>query len=195
MRLPRTIAAALVVLPLVAASLSLLQADEIDMRARQEREARNVLVKISVGKVEGGRERTPLRSYHILAPGNGSPVRINTANRVPIPAVTMPASSSDREMLPVSSYSYQNVGFQASVRAQVVGSDEVRVSADIEDAALHNPADLERRPGSAAAPVITSFSQTITSALIREGAPLTTTVVEDPKGQSVFIQIEVEIQQ
>jgi hypothetical protein len=188
-RIPRTIAALFVPIALVTAPS--VAADSDDAPRRES----NVLVKITVGRIENG-DRKPMRSYQVLTPGGGGPARINTSNRIPIPAMTaMPAQNEDgAHIMPVTSFSYQNVGFQASVRTVILGSDTVKLSADIEDAALYNPADINRKPGAATAPVVTSFTQTISDAIVRKGSPLITTVVDDPKGQSMYVQIGAEIQ-
>lgn len=191
MRLTRIITATLVSLAFVAVPVGTPVVAADDDAPGQQRQNSNVLVKITVGKLEGSAHK-PLRTYHIPAPGSGAQARLNTSNRIPIPAVMMPPPKDEGSAAPVSSFSYQNVGFQANVRAWILGSDRVRVSADIEDAAFYNPADIDRKPGTTA-PVITNFSQTI-DAILHEGAPITTTVVDDPKGQSMYVQVGAEIQ-
>jgi len=192
-RLSRTFAATLLSLAFVAAPVvsTVSASDDDTPPAWEQQKQSNVLVKITLGKIENGRQQ-PLRSYHLLAPGSGAPARINTAKRIPIPAMSMPAGD-DSHSGPMMAFSYQNVGFQANVRATVLKGGEVRVSADIEDAALYDPADLDRKSGPPKAPVLTNFSQTI-EAVVHGDTPLTTTVVDDPSGQSMYIQVGAEIQ-
>ena len=192
MRLSRTFAATLLSLVFVAAPVvsTVSASDDDTPPAWEQQKQTNVLVKITLGKIENGRQQ-PLRSYHLLAPGTGAPARINTAKRIPIPSVSMPGD--DSHGAPVTAFSYQNVGFQANVRATMLKGGEVRVSAEIEDAALYDPSDLDRKSGPTKAPVLTNFSQTI-EAVVHGGAPLTTTVVDDPAGQSMYIQVGAEIQ-
>jgi hypothetical protein len=191
LRLSRTLAAAVVPLALAAAPFIPAAGASDEATETEAARAPNVLVKITLGKVEAGQLK-PLRSYQMMASGSGRPARMSTTNRIPLPTVTM--GPDDKR--PVTSYTYQNVGFQATVRATVdPRGDAVRINADIEDTALYNPEAVHTLDSgdTKVAPVVTSFTQSI-EALLRRDAPALTTLVDDPKGQSMYIQVGAEIQ-
>jgi hypothetical protein len=191
MRSRRTLFAVFASLALVTALIVAVVPAAGDTASSLDGHAPNVLVKITLGKIEDG-DRKPLRSYQLLAPGSGAPARLSTTNRIPIPTITM-GQDSDGHSTPASSFTYQNIGFQANVRAHVLGGGMVEINADIDDSALYNPADIERgKPGQPSAPVVTGVTQSI-QAFVTQGTPIVSTLVEDPKGQSIYIQIGAEI--
>jgi len=118
---------------------------------------------------------------------------LSTANRIPVATVT----AGPDEKHPQRSYTYQNVGFQASVRTWVIGATgNIMVNADVEDTALYNPDAVHSLDSDdqKVAPVFTSFTQSI-EAVLRSGSPALSTLVDGPTGQSLYMQLDADIQQ
>lgn len=95
----------------------------------------DVRVTITVGEIQGDRP-VPLRSYSLVAAASKYGTELFSGSRVPIATTTFQATTPPREVVPMTSYAYQNVGFTADVRVVNVSDGKVRVEARIEDSTL-----------------------------------------------------------
>jgi hypothetical protein len=116
----------------------------------------NLRVTFTVGRLDGGRA-VPLKSYELLVADGGEPARFTTGARVPIPATAFNTAGKDGEAVPVTSFTYQNVGFQATVEAQRRDDGRIRLHGAVEDSSLGTP--VQGRP------VILTLNQRIDAVL------------------------------
>ncbi len=103
-----------------------------------------------------------------------------TGARVPIP-VSRGGGDPDH---PVASFSYQNVGFTASVEAHVLPGGKIMLAGNIEDSSLSEPG----RPGG---PIIQTLDQRLV-AVLDDGAPLRINSIEETGTRSLYIEIKAD---
>ena len=144
----------------------------------------NVLVTITMGKINGGEKRSE-ESYQLIVVGGGETAEVMRGDRIPIPVTTFQVASPPREIVPMTSYTYQNVGFTAEVRAWVNGDGRITLAAEIEDS--HLAASAAKNPQ----PKITTSQQRI-RAVFEEGKPLQIVRYDQGSG-SRYLEIEAEI--
>ena len=144
----------------------------------------NVMVTISVSKLEEGR-RTSVRSYRLVAVAGGRPTELFTGSRVPIPATTFQAATQGAEVVPYTSYVYQNVGFSAEVRARVLPDGRIQLDAEIEDSALDSSVGRER-------PAVTSWTQKL-GAIVADGEPMEIIRLEEGRGHPTVLEIRADV--
>lgn len=142
----------------------------------------NVLITFTVGRIEAGGD-VPVKSYSLLAAGDGSQAEMMTGARVPIP-VSRGGGDADH---PVTSFSYQNVGFTASVEAHVLPDGKIKLAGNIEDSSLSEP----NRPGG---PIIQTLDQRLV-AVLSDGVPLRINSIEEADTRSLYIEIKADRQQ
>ena len=92
----------------------------------------NVSVLMTVGKIQGG-ERVPSRTYEMLVTTDGSKSQLLSGSRVPIPTTSFQTSQPPDVIMPMTSYTYQNVGFSAEVRVAQTGRGWVGLEVEVED--------------------------------------------------------------
>lgn len=95
----------------------------------------NVSVLMTVGKIQGG-ERVPSRTYEMLVTTDGAKSQLLSGARVPIPTTSFQTSQPPDVVAPMTSYTYQNVGFSAQVRVAQAGRGWVALEVDVEDSEL-----------------------------------------------------------
>lgn len=140
----------------------------------------NVLITFTVGRIDAG-GNVPLKSYQLLAPGNGERVEMMTGARVPIPVDRATAEQ------PATSFSYQNVGFTAAVEALVLPDGKIQLAGNIEDSSLAGPVP------SGGGPIIQTLDQRVV-AVLDDGVPLRINSVEETETRSLYIEIEADTQ-
>jgi len=99
----------------------------------------NVRVTFTLGKIEGKDKKTPVKSFALVVTSGGPPATVLTGARVPIPTT----EATDKGA--VTTYTYQNVGLSADVEAAILGSNEVRVRANVEHSWI-DPETAETQP-------------------------------------------------
>lgn len=145
----------------------------------------SVQVTINCGVHKDGK-LTDEKTYQLVALANGSDTRLHSGWRVPIATTTFDTNvESNGGLVPVTSYTYQNVGFEARLRAHILDHNQVRLAGSIEDS--HEV----RIPGRDS-PKIRTLSSAF-DAIIAEGKPLETLSMAGPDGESLTVEIEVEI--
>ena len=144
----------------------------------------NVLITFSVGSSEDGRDAV-LKTYEMVVNANGHHVEMSTGARVPIPTTSFKVSDDGtRVAAPVTSYTYQQIGFSAKINAKFNEDGSIQVRGRVEDSSLTgNPAADGR-------PFIQSMQQNI-SATLTNGKPLRISRV-DEYTRSFFIEIKAE---
>lgn len=139
----------------------------------------NVLVTITSGKFQG-LEKIPVRTYHVLAE-NGQRTELLDGQRVPIPVTTFKADV--QPIVPMTSYTYQNVGFSATLWARDAGAGRVQLDGVLEDS---------RIVAEAAQPVIQTRSRKF-QALLQDGVPTEILRVQTADTEDGYIDVTAEI--
>ena len=147
---------------------------------------RNLLFTVTV--VDTGPEgEAARRSSRILAL-NGTRADLSAGWKVPIPTST---TKKDGVESPVTSFTYQDIGFLAWIDGRITGEGGVHASGRIEVSAV------ETGGGAAAAkatmPTIASFSQKF-DVVLPDGAEVTLAEASRPGGGSMSLRISAEIQ-
>ncbi len=145
----------------------------------------NVLITFNVGSVEGGKE-VVLKTYEMIVNANGQSVEMSTGARVPIPTTSFKVSDDGtRVAAPITSYTYQQIGFSAKVNAKFNENGSIQVRGRIDDSSLTGTPAADGRP------FIQSMQQNISVTLIN-GKPLRINRVDESDTRSFFVQITAE---
>lgn len=139
----------------------------------------HVLVTISIG--DGKKE--PARQYQLVVAEGGEMARLFTGTRVPIPTTTF--QSETAPAVPVTSFTYQNVGFTAQLRTWL-RDGKIKVDANIEESRI--------APGSsnASQPAVQASQQTF-QALLTDGKPMRILRADDTAGKAGYVELKAEI--
>ena len=123
----------------------------------------NVLLTITVGEMQGDKP-VPRNSYSLIAVPRDRPTRLFAGSRLPIASTTFTASSASGQGVPLTSYVYQNVGFEADVRVGYIDEHgRINIEASIEESSIG--AEFQRRPS------VNATQQEIRVSL-KDGVPL-----------------------
>ncbi|NIM02170.1 MAG: hypothetical protein GTO30_11920 [Acidobacteria bacterium] len=145
----------------------------------------NVLVTFEVGTMENGKD-VVRKTYEMIVNANNEPVEMSTGARIPIPTTTFNTSNSaGSNVVPVTSFAYQHVGFLANIRAEFNEDGTIRLRGRIEDSSLTGTPAADGRP------FIQSMDQQI-SATLTDGKPLRINRVDESDTRSFFIQLQAE---
>ena len=168
-------------------SLPLLAADESSSSRRGDDKA-NVQFELSLTDTNDVGETTD-RSVEALAL-DGTRIRLMTGWRIPIPTTTFnSANTVGSDIVPVTSYQYQDVGVSASLESRVVRGDKIRVSGQIEVSAIQQgDADSSR----ANAPKVGTFSHEF-DVILADGVETTLAEVPKPGGGSLSLALAASI--
>jgi hypothetical protein len=115
----------------------------------------------------------------------GSRASLLIGSRVPI-AMTETAGGDESQDGPITSYSYQNIGFAAELRAWVLPGGKIAVEAEIESSQIAPDSSTDLHP------VILTYQQRI-QVVVENGKPMHVTRVEDPDRVNGHFEIIAEI--
>ena len=115
----------------------------------------------------------------------GEEAQLNVSSRIPVPSTTF-STSADKEVTPVTSFTYQNVGFVAQLKCYGAGNGRIGIKGKVDDASLRGAA-----PGAPGQPVIATFSQEL-NVVLSPGKPLTVARFSDMKGVVTSLTIEAK---
>ena len=97
--------------------------------------SQNILLTIKVGTV-GGSEATA-KVYRTIANSGGKSTRIMAGQRIPIPVTTFQTPTPPSgEIVPITSYTYQNVGFEGEFIAAVLSDGKISLEGEIQDSSV-----------------------------------------------------------
>ena len=125
-----------------------------------------------------------VRTYHLTSRTDAGRARLTQGFRVPIPTTSSPKKEGS-EIVPITSISYQNVGFTVDVEVNIFDKDRFRLVASVEDSHL-------ARMTQEGHPVIATASQRLDVTLVN-GKSHRITMTEDPEYGSMFLEITAEI--
>jgi len=145
----------------------------------------NILITFNVGSVENGKD-VVLKTYEMVVNANGKPVEMSTGARVPIATTSFRVSDDGtRVATPITSYTYQHVGFSAKVNARFMEDGSIQLRGRIDDSSLTGTRGANGRP------YIQSMDQHISATLI-DGRPLRISRVDENDTRSFFIQVRAD---
>jgi hypothetical protein len=143
----------------------------------------NIQLTISVAAERDGKPEQA-RTFSLVC-RSGEPTKLTVGTRFPIPATTFNAGS-EKGVTPVTSFTYQNVGFVASLKCDRLKDGRIVVEGGYDDSSLRGPA-----PGAPEQPIVTTFSQEL-NVLLVPGKPLTVARFSDIKGAVTSLTIEAK---
>lgn len=178
MTMKGTVALALCLLvPLVSNGPSLAAEDEPVSRGP------NVLITIEVAYGE----RTPAQTYQLIA-GDREKAHATVGRKVPIAATTFSSKAiSDGAIVPITSYTYQNVGFQATFQPKVLDDGRVELEGTIESSFIGGP---EAGVGSPGQPTVVTVLQQLGGVVLKPDVPLVLKHLADAKSGPVTLTIK-----
>ena len=166
-------------------SLPLLAADE---RPRRGDDGANVQFDLTLADRNAGGGRSE-RSVQALAL-DGSRIRLSTGWRIPIPTTTFnTANTVGSDIVPVTSYQYQDVGVSASFENRIVGGNRIRIAGQIEVSAIDQGDDAASE---AAGPRVGAFSHEFDVILV-DGVETTLAEVPKPDGGTMTLALSAAI--
>lgn len=143
----------------------------------------NVLLTITIREGNDVDEKT----YRVVAQGDDSRARLLTGWRVPIPTTR---SKAEGDCGSETSYTYQNVGLTADVRAKVFPGDRVALRGEIEVSGAKE--SLRDKTGASRAPMIGTFEQSF-HVLLDDGSPVELAAVANPDGGALSLRLQADI--
>jgi hypothetical protein len=172
-----------VVLALLLGGLATMAAEGHD------RSPDNVLVTIRAGHVEGGK-KTVDQTYTMVTSPGGQRVRFMKGMRLPIAVTRFQASTPpNREIVPMTSYTYQDIGFIAEVETRIDTrpgeSPRILIFAEIERSSVAG----QTEDGS---PTIATEHQSVRT-VVPDGSSVEVLRIEEAEGKTVYYEIEASI--
>lgn len=145
----------------------------------------NILITFDVGNVEDGKD-VVLKTYEMIVAADGEQVSMSTGSRIPIPTTSFKVTDDGSKVAtPVNSYTYQQVGFLARVRALINHDGSIQLRGSVDDSSLAETPANEGRP------FIQSMDQHL-SATLTDGKPLRINRVDEAGTRSFFIQVRAD---
>jgi len=149
----------------------------------------NVLITIRVGHIEGGK-KTVDQTYTMVTSRSGQRVKLMKGMRLPIPTTRFQASTPPREIVPMTSYTYQDVGFIGEVEAKI----DTRPG---EVPRIYLAAEIERSKvvdnTVEGLPAIATEHQSVRT-VVQDGSSVEVLRIEEADGKTVYYEIEASIQ-
>jgi hypothetical protein len=148
----------------------------------------NVRVTFTAGKLDGAAKKenkVPAKSLSLVVTSGGPPASLLTGSRVPIPKTTIETTADG--VVPVTSYTYQNIGFSAQVEATILPNGWIQVRADLEDSWIEDGPEND-----ADQPVVETRNQQI-NVILQEGTPIEIVRSTDADDRIRWVDVEAEI--
>ena len=146
----------------------------------------NLQVTLVIGKT-GGPTGNSERLHRVLTRA-GSPARFLLGWRTPIPTA---ASESGAGEEPSMNFVYQNIGVSASLETQMLSDGTLHLAGEVEVSGQRESKAPEG--GAAKPPLIGTFQQSL-DVLIRPNKRLRVAEGPDPEGGTVYLEVEVSVQ-
>jgi len=147
----------------------------------------NVRVTFTAGKLDGNKKenKVPGKALSLVVTSGGPPASMLTGSRVPIP--TKEIQATDDGVVPVISYTYQNIGFSAEVEALILPNGWIQVRANLEDSWIEEGTENENDQ-----PVVETRHQRI-NVILQEGAPIEIVRSTDDDDRIRWVDVKAEI--
>lgn len=174
----------LVVLILVTLPPAIAQVEAERHGSQPSDSKQNVLVTIRVGETDPA-SQAHVRTYQMVAASGGRASRVTTGMRVPIAVTSLDTSAvPGKQVTPITSYQYQEVGFRAEVRVRLLANGKISLQAEIEDSRL--------AAGEGFQPELDSRTQNV-DAVLTQGEPLRILHAADPESGSFTLDVEASL--
>jgi len=144
----------------------------------------NVRLTFTAGTLDGTKkeDKIPAKSLSLVVTSGGPPATLLTGSRVPIPTTEL--HSTDEDVVPVTSYTYQNIGFSAEVEALILPNGWIQIRASVEDSWIE--------PGTEDHPVIETRHQRI-GVVLQDGAVLEIARSTDEDDRIRWVDVKADI--
>ena len=145
----------------------------------------NVRVIFTAGKLDGTKkeEKVPAKSLSLVVTSGGPPASLLTGSRVPIPNTTV--HTTEDGVVPVTSYTYQNIGFSAEVEALILPNGWIQIRANVEDSWIEPGTEDDQ-------PVVETRHQQI-NVVLQEGEPIEIVRSTDEDDLIRWVDVEADI--
>jgi hypothetical protein len=172
---PVSLVAALLVAVFVTATTAAAQSDL----------SYNVRLTFTAGTLDGAKkaDKIPAKSLSLVVTSGGPPATLLTGSRVPIPTTEL--HSTDETVVPVTSYTYQNIGFSAEVEALILPNGWIQVRANVEDSWIEPGTEDEQ-------PVVETRHQQI-GVVLQDGAALEIARSTDEDDRIRWVEVKADI--
>ena len=137
---------------------------------------KNVVLTFTLGRTAEAKEVVQ-KTYDVEVPAQGQ-ARMSTGSRLPLPAVV---ANDGEEGRPVTSFTYQNVGFTAELETRELADGGIALAGLIEDSSVSGPSGAQP-------PIIQSFSQRI-DATLELGKPVRLCRIEEAGVGSLYVDV------
>jgi len=128
-----------------------------------------------------------VRTYQMVVSRSRHPAHITQGFLVPIPTTTFNTQASESGTIaPVTSFTYQNVGFTANAEVTMIEGGRVHLKAQVEDSSI---AGKESQGGH---PMISTVNQAL-EVKLKDGESTRVGRVENSEFGSMFLEITAEI--
>ena len=121
---------------------------------------------------------------------DGQHARLQAGWRIPIPTTTFNTAAASGERVPVTSFSYQDVGIELSLHARIVEDGRVRASGKVEVSSVDQTGKVSAH---SPAPRVGTFSYEF-DVKLTSGTEATVAEVPKPDGGSMSLSIAATIQ-
>jgi hypothetical protein len=145
----------------------------------------NVRLTFTAGTLDGTKKenKVPAKSLSLVVTSDGPPATLLTGSRVPIP--TTEIATTDQGVVPVTSYTYQNIGFSAEVEARILPNGWIEVRASVEDSWIEPGTEDDH-------PVVQTRHQRI-GVVLQDGAGLEIARSTDADDRIRWVDVTAEI--
>ncbi len=148
--------------------------------------AGNVRITVESGRLDGKSKVSPSR-YSILT-SYGDAASLNVGTRLPIPTAVANPDAAPSGPAPVVSFSYQNIGVTAKLKALPVDGGRIQVRGDIASTYLRSDATTHPVPGG---PAIGTLNQDV-NVSVRPGRAVRVLSVDEPGVGAFYVELTVE---
>ncbi|MDH3283345.1 MAG: hypothetical protein OEQ13_01285 [Acidobacteriota bacterium] len=136
-------------------------------------------------EIQRSGDREPVKKYSLTVAESGREAQLSTGARIPMPTKSF-NTSEDGKTIPLTSFTYHNVGFDASIRASLMDSGRVMVSGKVSESRVR-PGTDDPAGETAGRPVTETFSYRFES-VMKDGEPVEVLELRDPDaGAAVLI--------
>ena len=153
--------------------------------AGDDAEQANISVRFRVDRPGGD----TVRSYEVLVVA-GSETEFEATSRVPIPTRSWQAADKKGEKVPLTSFSFANAGFQASLGARLLDGGRIRVHGQVKDTrpVAEHPSGPEPPPPAKFDTFTHEFD-----ALLHDGVAVALLRFDDPLAGRAVLTIEATV--
>jgi hypothetical protein len=134
-------------------------------------------------------KKDSVNTYSIISPSDGTKTELGFGSRVPIPiSSSTTAVSDDGKPVPMTSFSFQNVGMTLNVRTTAVSAKQIKLVGSVEASIVQQE---NSRGVSAEPPVIGSLRQDL-SLVLKPGSVLRAVTIDDQREGALYLDVKAD---